>query len=774
MEGATPSPCRGAAKLPRRAALAALAALALGLCPAARGEWEQITVHLTDGRTIEARLVAETGQSLTVLVGKSVFEIRRDEIARMEDKDGQPRPFRPAAKPPAPPPPDGPVRRTGRWSDAEERQAEALLDRYFAATDDAARRAILGEMEASRLSRTAAELEHMRRLGLSAPHMQKHVPVPWRKGTERGWYNLALPDGYTPAKAWPLVLALHGMPSDGDNLLSWYGGYFPRRGHIVLFPTTLYRSSFWPAPAEKRELLRLLTYICRCYRVDYRRIYCTGGSGGGIGTWHWLVTLPELFAGGISFSAAGTIFDGRLAKLKGVPFYVHHGTADYIPIASVRRAVEEARGYGADIEFYVSEGTGHTPPQKDWVRAFDWLVKLPPNRASPRHLLEGPEGSLPVGYSRCQPFAATADSAAIEKVAAANRGAAGAWRAPAAIAAGDLVAGMVAIARIVDPNCDEKPVRAEIRRLADAARARAGPDAKGADLLCALNDVLFQIEGFARDAADPADEKADCLAVHRVLKRRTGSVFVLTGIYCAAAGELGLPVRPVVSPYHAFARYDDGAERINVEMTEAGGHFDDLVYQDGYAVRIAPAGALKARGGAPLLAAQLACLVAAAMRAGAADTAAALAKPALALDATCYKAMLASAAVRRAAEREGEAVAMLQRLSRAWPGYADPLRLAGEAHLAAGNEAAAIDCWQAAIRAPIKPFGETAPFEAELWYRIAEIHAARWAKAKAAGGLAWVDHLNRCSAALLNCLRLNGAHQRARQLLLKIGGRIVR
>jgi len=177
------------------------------------------------------------------------------------------------------------------------------------------------------------------------------VPVPWRKGTERGWYNLALPDGYTPAKAWPLVLALHGMPSDGDNLLSWYGGYFPRRGHIVLFPTTLYRSSFWPAPAEKRELLRLLTYICKCYRVDYRRIYCTGGSGGGIGTWHWLVTLPELFAGGISISAAGTIFDRRLAKLKGVPFYVHHGTADYIPIASVRRAVEEARGYGADIEF---------------------------------------------------------------------------------------------------------------------------------------------------------------------------------------------------------------------------------------------------------------------------------------------------------------------------------------------------------------------------------------------------------------------------------------
>jgi poly(3-hydroxybutyrate) depolymerase len=756
-----------------------LAVLLIGLCHAARGEWEEVTLHLKDGRALEAQFVGQNDQGVTLCVNKSMFQVRRDEIARIEGRDGTERPLRPAGAPsnstahPSTASAAGPPRQIGRWSDAEDRLVEGLLDAYFKAANDADRQAAFAKIEKTRLGRSAAELERMQQLATEAPRMQKHVPVPWRKGTDRGWYNLALPADYTPAKAWPLVLALHGMPSDGDNLVSWYSSYFPGRGWIVLLPTTVHRSSFWPAPDEKQELLRLVAHVCTLYRVDYRRIFCTGASGGGIGTWHWLVTLPDLFAGGISFSAAGMILDNRLRNLKNVPFYVHHGTKDFIPIGSAERAVTAARGYGATIEFHVSEGTGHTPPAADWQRAFDWLVKLPPNRLSPRRLLESPEGSLPVGYPKYHPFAPIAEAGAVERVSADNRRLVGDWHAPSGPPPADLIDGMAWVARVVDNQCDAKAVRAEIQRIAQAARAKAPAGASPTDRLYALNEVFFQSEGFARDAADPAGEKPGCLAVHSVLKSHSGGVFTLTGIYCAVARELGLPVWPVVSPYHAFGRYDDGAERVNAEMTQAGGHFDDAVYEEGYALRIPAAGTLKSQGTGPLLAAMLGSIASAANGAVEPDLAAALSRRAMELDPTCLPATLISARIDQAAGRPREATAALQRLARTWRGYAEPPGMLGDLRRAAGDTPGAIEFYQAAIRARIKPLGLAAGFDAEVWCRIAEIHADRYEQARRAGDPAWASHLNRCSAALMACLRLNPGHPRAREVLVRIGGRTV-
>jgi predicted esterase len=468
------------------------------------------------------------------------------------------------------------------WPEAEEQKVDELLDRFFAAKDDAGRKAVFKELEATRLDRRFDELERMRELAATQKGLLRHLPVPGRKGAERGWYNLALPDGYTPAKAWPLVLALHGMPSDGDNLLSWYTGYFPRRGFIVLFPTTIDRSSFWPAPHERRELFRLLRHTCDLYRVDHRRIYCTGASGGGIGTWHWLTGLPELFAAGISFSAMGTIFDERLKKLKDVPFYVHHGAADPIPISTVERSIAMAEKYGAKIEFYASKGTGHTPPGPDWTRAFDWLTKQPPKKVSPRYLLECPEGALPTGYPRYLPFAGSIDAAELQKILAANKAKAAQWQVPAEVRDYDLIEGLAAVSKIVDPACDAAAIRKEAKRIADLVRAKAKGAAEPTDALYALNEVFFQNEGFCRDGSDLAGEKPEGLAASHVLKSRAGNVFTLAALYAAVAAELGLPVFPVATPYHGFARYDDGKRQVNVEPTELGGHFDDAIYVEGY------------------------------------------------------------------------------------------------------------------------------------------------------------------------------------------------
>ena len=758
-----------------------LATLLLGIllgASAARGG-EKVVVHLTSGARIEATLVAQDASSVTLSTGDGTVRFPRSLIARIDGQAGTPseaeaqRTRRPEVIERPTPPGSLEEGRPDPWPEAEEEKIEGLLDRFFAAKDDAARKAAFAELARTKLERRLEDLEHMREAAAKAKGLHRHLPVPWRKGAERGWFNLAVPADYTPAKAWPLILALHGMPSDGDNLVSWYAGWFPPRGYIVVFPTTIHPASFWPAPNEKLEVLRLLRYLSRTYRLDYRRIYCTGASGGGIGTWHWLTTLPELFSGGISFSAAGTILDKRLEKLKGVPFYVHHGTADYIPVASVEKAVEAARRYGAEIEFYVSPGTGHTPPGRDWNRAFEWLAKLPPKKTSARYLLESAEGALPIGYPRYLPFAVAPEPQALAKIHADAKARAPAWKIPSQIPADSLLDGLIAVAKILDPACDAQAVRREVKRLADAVRKNQKADAKPIDTLYALNEVFFQTEGFSRDGADPSGESPDGYAVHRVLKLRRGSVFTLAGLYAAAAGELGLPVFAVTTPYHAFARFDDGSERLNIEMTEAGGQFDDKIYTEGYGLRGLPSAAtLKAKAASALLAAHLAELGGMARTAGCPETALAAAGAALALDPTCYGALLLQALAAKDGGQDKEALRLLGRAADAWPDYAASRLVQGELFAKAGSGRQAVEAYRDGIHAHLKPYGAAAAYDAEFYYRIAAIYAPLLKEALKAQRASAIGYTNKFNDAILNALRNNPNHPGARKLLVEMGGSV--
>ena len=676
----------------------------------------------------------------------------------------------PAEKPkPAAPSPARP----GAWSDAEDLKVEDALNRFFAAKDDAARRAVYAEIAKTRLDRPLADLEHMREVAQKKGFL-KHVEVPWLKGAPRGWYDIAVPDAYTPEKAWPLVLALHGMPSDGDNLVSWYAPYFQPRGYIVLFPTTLHPSSFWPSPDEKQEVLRLLHHVSTLYRLDYRRIYCTGASGGGIGTWHWLTTAPELFAGGISVSAAGTIFDKRLEKLKGVPFYVHHGAADGIPVASVQASVDAARRLGVgSIELYVSEGTGHTPPPQDWNRAFDWLTKLPPKAASPRWMLESPEGALPIGFARELPFLAAPEGEALAKIYADYKAKAPAWQFPAQLPGDGFVNDLHAIARILDPAASLEAVRDGIKRIAEAVRKKQKPGATALDTLYAFNEEFFQTEGFSRDGSDPTGESPDGFAVDRVLKSHRGNVFSLTSLYVAVADELGLPVAAVVAPYHAFARFDDGKENLNVEMTEVGGHFGDAVYTTGYGLRAMPAVKTgKAKGESALLAAQVAALGDMARKAGQPDKAAAAAKLALALDPACFRAILLQAHAAREAKQSADVLRSVDRLVQAWPDYAEPRLLQGEALADSGAATQAVDAYTKGINARLKPYGAVAGYNAELYFRIAAVYAPMVRDALRTQNPAAASYMNKFNDAIVATLKNNPSHAGAIKLLQEMGGRI--
>lgn len=112
------------------------------------------------------------------------------------------------------------------------------------------------------------------------------------------------------------------------------------------------------------------------YRIDTTRIYVTGISNGGFGTWQVALDYPERFAaiaplcGGVNDSDTA-----KIGNLRELPIWTFHGTADdMIPIAETERVVNKLEAYG-HIKFtrLPDEGHGIQYLYQD-RKIFDWLL----------------------------------------------------------------------------------------------------------------------------------------------------------------------------------------------------------------------------------------------------------------------------------------------------------------------------------------------------------------------------------------------------------------
>lgn len=150
----------------------------------------------------------------------------------------------------------------------------------------------------------------------------------------------------------------------------------------------------------------------------------------------------------------------------------------------------------------------------------------------------------------------------------------------------------------------------------------------------------------------------------------------------------------------------------------------------------------------------------------------ALIRLALKLDPRNYGALVLQALGQRDAEKPRDAVATIRRVADAWPSYAEPRLVSGDIYVAAGSRKSAVDEFHNGVRAPIKPYGAVNACNAELYTRIAEIYAAQFRaalKARSAATLKWSRLFN---DAIINALKHNPSHPKARKLLVEMGGKI--
>lgn len=179
-------------------------------------------------------------------------------------------------------------------------------------------------------------------------------------------YLLYLPPDYESGsnaadKKWPLLVFLHGAGERGDdiNKVKTFGPpkhvaedqNFP----FVMISPQCPRGSFW----NTDHLLQLIRTTIKERNIDSDRVYLTGLSMGGFGSWALAAKAPELFAAVAPVCGGG---DPRSAeKLKDLPIWAFHGDADrVVPIAASQRMVDAVKEAGGkNIKFTVYEGVGH-------------------------------------------------------------------------------------------------------------------------------------------------------------------------------------------------------------------------------------------------------------------------------------------------------------------------------------------------------------------------------------------------------------------------------
>ena len=201
-----------------------------------------------------------------------------------------------------------------------------------------------------------------------------------------------LPAGYDPAKKWPLVLQLHGFNPPNPEYVRWWSvdARHPNidsefAGHQqVIFIEPHGRGNTQYFGLGDNDVMRVIAEAKKLFNVDESRVYLTGESMGGWGTWNVGTRHPDTFAaiapvfGGVDYhsqmteeqiaalSPADRFIQERWSSwaraegLNNTPIYIRHGDADQaVNVEWTHWAVKLLQRWGYDVRYHEFPGRIH-------------------------------------------------------------------------------------------------------------------------------------------------------------------------------------------------------------------------------------------------------------------------------------------------------------------------------------------------------------------------------------------------------------------------------
>ena len=207
-------------------------------------------------------------------------------------------------------------------------------------------------------------------------------------------YQVYLPADYTKAKQWPVILFLHGAGERGEDGLAQtqvgIGGAI--RFHADRFPAVVVmpqcrKEVWWTDPAMEKQALAILEKSMKEFHGDAKRVYLTGISMGGYGTFAFASKHPGKFAaavpvcGGVVMprtQAEGDPYTEVAVKIGKTPMWIFHGSADTsVPVTESQKMNAAIKAAGGNVRYTEYPGV----PHNSWDKAYGevdlakWLLE---------------------------------------------------------------------------------------------------------------------------------------------------------------------------------------------------------------------------------------------------------------------------------------------------------------------------------------------------------------------------------------------------------------
>jgi predicted peptidase len=220
-------------------------------------------------------------------------------------------------------------------------------------------------------------------------------------------YQVYVPREFTRSRSWPVIVALHGGGEYGnDGIRQTNGGlarairlHWERFPAIVIFPQSHADGTPGWQLEGGRAALTALDKSIKEFKGDRSRVYLTGLSAGGNGSWYLASQHPDRFAALVVVCGFISEFKGRTSgvqypalapasapdpyafiakRVSTLPIWIFHGDADQsVSVEESRKMAAALKGIGVNVQYTELPGVDHNAWDPAYERAdlVEWMFK---------------------------------------------------------------------------------------------------------------------------------------------------------------------------------------------------------------------------------------------------------------------------------------------------------------------------------------------------------------------------------------------------------------
>ena len=201
-------------------------------------------------------------------------------------------------------------------------------------------------------------------------------------------YQIMIPQDLRIDQKYPLVVVLHGRGGKSvaadvlarDEMRAQFPCFViaPVSGRQAVWakPGSWEEERWLDRPERNPDVIALIEGMIQSSPIDASRIYVTGQSMGGIGTFSIIAKRPDLFAAAVPLCGGGD--PASAASFKDVPTWIFHGENDrVIPAERSRVMVEALKAVDGNVKYTEHPGAGHNIFRQTYgdMELWEWIFE---------------------------------------------------------------------------------------------------------------------------------------------------------------------------------------------------------------------------------------------------------------------------------------------------------------------------------------------------------------------------------------------------------------